>query len=213
MKRTEIDLGEGRSVVLFPPDRDQHELLDVAAARDARGEPDEGAPYWAVLWASAAPLARWLLASGRVRPGARSLELGCGLGLVGIALARFAGAEVVLTDGLEGALVHARAAVEANGPYAIAPRVEHLDWRAPDAPLGASFDLVVAADCLYDRGAFAPLAGCARRWVTREGSVILAEPGRGVAREAPDELRRAGFDVEARFEVERRVAVTVYRTI
>jgi predicted nicotinamide N-methyase len=206
-----VDLGPGRLVAIFPP-ADGDALLEAAAAREARGEPDEGAPYWAVLWASAAPLARWLLASDLLRPGARVLELGCGLGLVGIALAKFASAEVVLTDGLEGALDRARTAVEKNGPFARSVTVAHLDWRSPEASLGAPFDLVVAADCLYNRSSFGPLARCARRWLAPAGRLVLAEPGRAVARDVGAALAAEGFEEEGRFEAERGVLVSVYRT-
>mgnify|MGYP003960052651 FL=1 len=40
-------------------------------------------PYWAEIWPAAVALSRWFAASAQ--PPERALELGCGLGLVGIA--------------------------------------------------------------------------------------------------------------------------------
>src|SRR4051812_115944 len=60
--------------------RDSDELLDEEAFED-----EEFLPYWAELWPSGVALARAV--SPRALRGARTLELGCGLGLPSIAAA------------------------------------------------------------------------------------------------------------------------------
>src|SRR5581483_6764822 len=79
-------------VVLRPVEQ---ERLLLAAIEDGtnHGLPDGGTPYFAELWPAALPLARWLIAE-KIGQGERVLELGCGLGLVGIALAKVLGAKV-----------------------------------------------------------------------------------------------------------------------
>ena len=57
--------------------------LDSLVTNDS--DPDR-LPYWAVLWESARGLARWLIDRGGW-PGLPVLELGCGLGLPGLAAA------------------------------------------------------------------------------------------------------------------------------
>ena len=70
---------DGRDLRLLRP-RDAEALLDEHAF-----EHEEYLPYWAELWPSSLALARTI--SGRALRGARTLELGCGLGLPSIAAA------------------------------------------------------------------------------------------------------------------------------
>src|SRR3954462_13627978 len=84
-----IPLRDGRDVSILRP-RDSEELLQEEAF-----EHEELLPYWAELWPSSVALARAI--SGRSLRGARTLELGCGLGLVSIAAA-LAGGRVLATD-------------------------------------------------------------------------------------------------------------------
>src|SRR3954447_5501714 len=79
----------GEPISLLRP-RDSDELLAEEAF-----DHEELLPYWAELWPSSVALARTVAA--RALRGARTLELGCGLGLASIAAAR-AGARVLATD-------------------------------------------------------------------------------------------------------------------
>src|ERR671918_1330036 len=79
----------GRDLRLLRP-RDSEALLDEDAF-----EHEEFLPYWAELWPSSLALARTVAA--RALRGARTLELGCGLGLPSIAAA-LAGGRVLATD-------------------------------------------------------------------------------------------------------------------
>ena len=79
----------GRDLRLMRP-RDTEALLDEEAF-----DRDEFLPYWAELWPSSLALARMI--AGRALRGARTLELGCGLGLPSIAAA-LAGGRVLATD-------------------------------------------------------------------------------------------------------------------
>src|ERR1700742_4999186 len=79
----------GRDLRLLRP-RDAEALLDEEAF-----EREEFLPYWAGLWPGLLALAR--IITGRSLRGARTLELGCGLGLPSIAAA-LAGGRVLATD-------------------------------------------------------------------------------------------------------------------
>src|SRR3954452_19529008 len=79
----------GRDLALLRP-RDAEALLSEEAF-----EHEEFLPYWAELWPSALALARAL--ASRALHGARTLELGCGLGLPSLAAA-VAGGRVLATD-------------------------------------------------------------------------------------------------------------------
>ena len=83
-----IAVGAWTLAIERPPDA--YELIDEAAF-----ERDEFLPYWAELWPSSLALAHAI--GGRALRGARTLELGCGLGLPSIAAA-LAGGRVLATD-------------------------------------------------------------------------------------------------------------------
>jgi predicted nicotinamide N-methyase len=128
---------------------------------------DEFLPYWAELWPSALALAD--VVAGRDVRGLDVLELGCGLGLPSLVAAR-AGARVLATDWADDALELLRANAARNG---IELETRKLDWREPGA-LG-TFDLVLAADVLYERRYVDALA---ELLPDVGGEVLLADPGR-----------------------------------
>jgi predicted nicotinamide N-methyase len=131
------------------------------------------APYWSVLWRSGVALAREL--DGLALRGVSVVELGCGLGVPSIAAAR-AGADVLATDADSEALGLVARNAEVNGV-----RVETalVDWAEPDELVRrAPFDLVLAADVLYERASVALLLSLLPR-LAREA--WLADPGRSAA--------------------------------
>ena len=130
---------DGRDLRLLRP-RNAESLLDEEAF-----DHEEFLPYWAELWPSARALAASI--SGRSLRGARTLELGCGLGLPSIAAA-LAGGRVLAVDWSPEAVELTRTNAERNGA--------DLDtlvcsWTEP-APLleSAPWDLVLASDVLYE---------------------------------------------------------------
>ena len=162
---TDIEL-PGGTVHLFHP-RNADDLIT-----EADYVLDERLPYWADIWPSSLALAR-SLASLAPRPG-RTLELGCGLGLVTIAALR-AGHDVVATDYYADALLFTRRnAVTATGRE---PATRLANWRSWPADLG-QFDLIVASDVLYEH-AYAPLlATIVATSLTAGGVAFIADPGR-----------------------------------
>ena len=154
----------GRDLRLLRP-RNAEALLDEHAF-----EQEEYLPYWAELWPSALALARAI--GGRALRGARTLELGCGLGLPSIAAA-LAGGRVLATDWSSEAIAMTRANAERNGAI-----VETLtcSWTAPEPLLnGAPYDLILASDVLYE----ARNADALLDLLPRLGrDVWLADPGR-----------------------------------
>ncbi|HYW11532.1 MAG TPA: methyltransferase domain-containing protein [Longimicrobium sp.] len=164
---------------------------------------DERLPYWAELWPSARGLARHLLdgpapspsssdgAAGVDWAGVRVLELGCGVALPSLAL-RSRGAEVLATDWYGDALRFARANAARNGLSPL--RTEMLDWRHP--PPGAGFDLVIAADVLYEQRNAAILAALLPAVTAPRGTVLVADPGRTYAGDFLRAMREGGWDVE-----------------
>ncbi|MBA2347574.1 MAG: methyltransferase domain-containing protein [Solirubrobacterales bacterium] len=163
-----VPLGDGRDVVIARP-REPEALIDDAAFEQR----DEFMPYWAELWPSAIALAKVL--ARRELGGRRVLELGCGVGLAGIAAA-VGGARVTLTDWAPEAIAVAQANARRND-VEVEARV--VDWRAPEELVAAApWDLVVLADVLYEErnvDALLPL-------LPRLGpEILLADPDRAGA--------------------------------
>lgn len=175
--------------VILP--RAADELID-----EAEFASDERLPYWAELWPSARGLARHLLDGEEGSApggwsGVRALELGCGVALPSLAL-RSRGAEVLATDWYADALRFARANAARNG---LAPlRTELLDWRHP--PGGWGYDLVIAADVLYEPRNGPILAGLLPRVTAPGGTVLVADPGRVYAADFLRLMRDGGWTAE-----------------
>jgi predicted nicotinamide N-methyase len=154
----------GRDLRLLRP-RDSEALLDEEAF-----EREEYLPYWAELWPSSLALARAI--AGRSLRGARTLELGCGLGLPSIAAA-IAGGRVLATDWSPDAVAMTAENAARNGV-----EIDTLvcSWTEPEPLLaGAPWDLVLASDVLYEaRNADVLLELLPRLG----GDVWLADPGR-----------------------------------
>lgn len=158
--------------------RDIDELLDRMDVLDE----DERLPYWAELWPSALALAELLLTE-RVATGRSCVEIGCGLGLVGLAAA-LSGGRVTLTDYDDDALRLAELNLRQNG--VTGADFTHLDWRTPS--LGRTFDVVLAADVLYERRSLEPVLGAVETLLSPSGTAWIAEPHRQVARAFLDGL-------------------------
>jgi predicted nicotinamide N-methyase len=149
---------------------------------DVASLPDDGevkwapiAPYWAVLWRSGVALARELAA--RKLEGLRIAELGCGLGLPSLIAARD-GASVLAVDAEAEALHLLDRNAGANG---VSLATLQVDWAQPQELLArAPFDLVVAADVLYEDDAPLLLADLLPRLAPR---AVVADPGRPGASE------------------------------
>jgi predicted nicotinamide N-methyase len=176
----------GRDLALLRP-RDAEALLDEHAF-----EQEEYLPYWAELWPSSLALARFV--GGRALHAARTLELGCGLGLPSLAAAA-AGGRVLATDWSPESVAMTARNAERNG---LAVETLRCSWTAPEPLLARGpWDLVLASDVLYERRNGETLLPLLPRLLAPRGEVWLAEPGRPTAAAF---LEQAGaiFDSEHR---------------
>jgi predicted nicotinamide N-methyase len=107
--------------------------------------------------------------------GARTLELGCGLGLPSIA-AVLAGARVLATDWSSDAVAMARHNAARNG---VELETLQCSWMDPGPLLErAPCDLVLASDVLYEPRNGDALLELLPRLVGERGEVWIADPGR-----------------------------------
>ena len=168
---------------------DAADLLDQPDFAKRFIEDDVG-PYGLELWDSSIMLAEHLLQSEATDTNV-AVELGCGLGLVSIALTSF-GWNVTATDNEPTALAFAQHNAQLNAVKSI--KCETLDWHHP--PKDRRFDCVLAADVLYQLVDQTPLIDCVRALLSPTGVAYVADPNRRIADGFETMARSSGFDVE-----------------
>lgn len=177
----------GRELRLHAPPFPE-ELLDHAR--------DERMPYWAELWPSARALAESVLSGEPPLAGKQVLEIGCGLGLAGLAAALAGAARVTFSDYFPEALAFAAANARLNGVEDRRFSTMLIDWREPAPGLG--FEAIVGADLLYEKGKMHALLGAIEALLAPGGTAYIADPNRMTAEKFGYAAEERGFAVERR---------------
>jgi predicted nicotinamide N-methyase len=154
--------------------RDTNNLLDRIDVDEFNT--DERLPYWAEIWPSSIALSEYLCSKGFY--GKSVLELGCGVGVVGI-VAALEGAKVMMTDYEEDALKFTRMNIEKNFTQEMLDslvEVMYLDWRTPT--LSEKFDLIVGSDLIYEERNHEPILNLIKQYLREDGEAILTDPNR-----------------------------------
>ena len=163
---TQVPIGADAVTLWQVDDLERYVDRRALLAGDDPPEP----PYWAHLWSGAR-----VLADAVPRGAGRDLELGCGLGLPGLAAARRGGARDLRRSCARPAGVRARE----RGGQAVSARSTLVVADVTAGAIVGRFDLVLLAEVLYDRAAFAALAravadtwrpGGSRCWRTARAS-------------------------------------------
>ncbi len=155
---------------------------------------DERLPYWVELWPSSLLLADWRGNNPQAVATLPVVDLGCGLGLVSMVAASL-GARVLGLDYIPQALSYARrnARINAERHGFAPPRFAAMDWRAPAFPAG-TFDLILAADVLYELRFIEPVLDFIQYALRPGGRAILADPQRSTWPHFLDRAAARGFD-------------------
>ena len=172
------------------------------------GQPDAD-PSWADVWPTAVGVANYLLQHPELIANKRVVELGAGLGLVGLVADQCLGAQrVTWTDREPWALHCAMASGASNrktndnvGISASSCQVQAtlLDWQNNVPPdLAGQADVIVATDVLYDVAAVPLLVKVMRQLAVKDATgvvdqtmVLLGDPQRERAAGAREALATA----------------------
>lgn len=207
VKREHV-LIDGRTFLLDRP-TDSDRLLDHPAVCAAIAA-DEYMPYWADLWPAARMLAKWIVRQ-QWPPGLRALEVGCGLGLAGVA-ALSMGVRVTFSDydGTAVSFAAGNARINGHGDF----DTLQMDWRYP--PEGVTYPVILASDLIYEVRNVAPLVALVRRMLAPEGVCLLTDQDRVPSSVLRETLAEAGmpFTTQALRAGEpggRRLKGTLYR--
>lgn len=186
---------------------------------------EERDPYWSRPWPSAIALGEILLRRPELVRGLRVADLGCGLGIAGLAAAMAGAREVVMLDreplALQCALLSARATgLTAQDPAAFDPRpsvapdsgpastssagprvsAREFDWTQKLPRDLGEFDVVLACDVLYESFSVEPVARVVPELLDLEETrLILADPPTRTEANRQrfvDLLEGAGFSLE-----------------
>lgn len=165
----ETVLIEGRTFLIDHPG--ESDRLQRRAKSDENAT-DEYVPYWADLWPASRMLAKAILHE-TWPPDTHALEIGCGLGLAGIA-ALAMGLDVTFSDHDPHALRFAADNARLNGFANF--RTLHLDWGNP--PPDLRVPLILASDLMYDMSVVAPLMAFLKRALAPGGMLLLTDQDR-----------------------------------
>jgi len=129
-------------------------------------------PLWSKIWEASIVLANHV-ENTPVDPRKHLLEIGCGIGLVGIVAAGY-GHRVTMTEYNRDALNFARANARVNHTSEASELgIVELDWTKPG--LEGRFDTILGSEVIYKEEYFEPLLGLFRRYLKPGGEIILAE--------------------------------------
>ncbi|MBF0450455.1 MAG: methyltransferase [Candidatus Magnetomorum sp.] len=128
-------------------------------------------PLWAKIWEASLVLADYL--AGQNQSSKKILELGAGLGAIGIIAASF-GHNVTLTEYDPHALQFIQANAHINSCDTI--DIKLLDWHDPK--LDGKFDMIVGSELIYKDSDFSPLVALFHKYLSDEGEIFLANEPR-----------------------------------
>ncbi len=171
-------------LVTKPTDSDR--LLDHPQVRSAYVA-DQYMPYWADLWPAARMLAKAIVREPWSGP-LDALEIGCGLGLPGIA-ALAMGLRVTFSDYDATALRFAADNAKRNG-------FEHfetlqMDWRFP--PEKRRWPVILAADLIYEMRNVAPIVKLIKQLLAPDGLCLVTDQDRVPSHVLRDTLAAEGL--------------------
>ena len=154
-------------------------------------------PLWSKIWEASIVLSDFLAGMPPDR-GKNFLEIGCGMGVVGVVASAF-GHRVTATEYNSNALNFVRANACANlSQEDPCPEIVELDWTKPR--LEGSFDYIVGSEIAYRDDNFEPIFGLFERYLSPSGEVILAE---GLRKTSMEFFRQMSgfFDIKAQKKV------------
>lgn len=193
VKRRVVKVG-GREIELLGP-ANYESLIDDPLV-EARFEKDEYMPYWAELWPASLLLADAVAAWGRAdahREACTVLELGCGLGVVGLVALQL-GYTVTVSDYDRDALAFVAESARRNGLGS--PETRYIDWR--ESYGGLRFDRIVAAEVLYESRNLRPIAEFLGKHLEPDGQALVCDANRTTADAFEGIARDRGLSVVVR---------------
>lgn len=186
-----VAAGDRTYQLLVPTDPEELLESPAVAERFAR---DEYMPYWATLWPAAFVLAE-VIGAGPDLNNIDILELGAGVGLVGL-VAAGRGGRVTISDYDGDAIAFALENARRNNLPT--PCVANIDWRRS---YPERYDCILAADVLYEARNLEPVARFVAEHLTEGGQALICDANRSTCDPFEQVAREAGLNVDVRANV------------
>jgi predicted nicotinamide N-methyase len=151
--------------------------------------------YWKRVWPAGLGLAAYIIRrfGAKGLEGYRVLDLGCGVGLIGIVCGQL-GARVTFLDRERRALAAVRRNCRLNGLGKAQTIVG--DWNHGGQRLGrAAYDMVVGGDVVYDELEWKAICSALTLALRADGVALLADPGWVEKSKMRATFRQSGFAV------------------
>jgi predicted nicotinamide N-methyase len=183
-ERTELALAmmlaEPKGAVVGCPELVAHQTPDIFEfwqRWEGRVGERQEPPFWAVVWAAAALVARVLLDEPALVAGRRVIDLGCGSGIGAIAARRAGARESIANDIDAAALAISQLHAGYNG---VELTLLHEDLTLSPMRLGSG-DVVIVGDLFYEERPSRPLLELLLAARARGADVLVADAGRAFA--------------------------------
>lgn len=134
-------------------------------------------PLWSKVWEASIVLADYL-AGLEQQPEKQYLEIGAGMGFVGVVAAAF-GHRITVTESNLQAVDFVRANAAINNSSNL--EIIQMDWNAPQ--LEARYDYIVGSEVVYHERDFRPLQTLFNNYLKPEGELILCSEARKITME------------------------------
>lgn len=151
---------------------------------------EELCPYFGVVWPAARGLAEYLAKRETSELKNKTvLELGCGLALPSLLAAKL-GAKVISTDFHPVVPEFLESNIKRN-------EITHLNYYSvnweKEAHSFSNLDWIIGSDILYERRYPESLAKTIKSLVSKNGKVVIADPGRPYLQNFVDAMKSLGF--------------------
>lgn len=170
-----------------------HTIDQVFEYLEKSGTPqklEELCPYFGVVWPAARGLSEYLASLPmETFKDQRVLELGCGLAVPGMVVAKLGG-QVVATDFHPEVPRFLEKNILLNSIQGLEYRA--VNWEKDHAQLG-KFSWVIGSDILYERGYPDTLAEALSLLTHPGGKIVIADPGRPYLQNFVDAMKRKNF--------------------
>ena len=166
---SEFSIAESGRIWSFTKPADTDSLLDKIS--EAKFDKDRFLPYWAEFWPASEVMFGYL-ASRAFAANARICDLGCGLGIISSLL----GSRSIHVTAIDISPEACTYTAANASRYSSAVHAVCADWRTPF--LKCSFDLIVAADVLYEEHCLDPVINFLVAHIPLHGKAIISDPCR-----------------------------------
>jgi ETFB lysine methyltransferase len=177
----------GRTLHVRLPSSPDAFLDDPAVLEESRR--DDYMPYWCYLWPASLPMSEAVSRAGWPE-GTEILEIGAGIGLVGLA-ALACGYRVTFSDYRQEAVDVALFNARQNGLDGATGAT--IDWNTP--PKLTPFPVILGCDVLYERRNHAPILRLLETTLAPGGSAWFGDAGRDHAAAFIRMARDAGYRI------------------